>query len=166
MIETIEFQGEIYPAFQTNGNAARFCIPFALEVCKGFGYDVGCGKVEWSLPGSVPVDILLDEKWSAENLPVNVRVDYIFSSHCLEHVIDWVNVLNKWSAIIRTGGTLFLYLPHYSQKYWRVWNNRKHLNILSPKIMQDYLINSGQYKNIFVSKRDLYNSFMVMAEKI
>lgn len=169
MIETIEFQGENYPLFQTNGNAARFCLPFALEVCKGEGYDIGCGKLEWSFPDSIPVDIALP-KWGKNNLEaMNLTrggMDYIFSSHCLEHLNDWVSVLDYWTLRIRKGGTLFLYLPHYSQKYWRPFSNRKHLNIFTPRIIKDYLINSGNYKNIFVSKRDLYNSFMVMAEKI
>lgn len=46
MIETIEFQKKWYPKFQTEGNASQFAIPFALHVCKGLGYDIGCMKKE------------------------------------------------------------------------------------------------------------------------
>ena len=35
MIETIEFRGEEYPSFQTEGNASQFAIPFAKHVCHG-----------------------------------------------------------------------------------------------------------------------------------
>jgi hypothetical protein len=59
---------------------------------------------------------------------------------------------------------LFLYLPDYSQEYWRPWNNRKHKNIFSQQIIKDYLLQRG-YKNIFISGVDLNNSFMVMCEK-
>jgi len=42
-MKTIRFNKKEYPAFQTNGNAARFIMPFAQEVCKGKGLDIGCG---------------------------------------------------------------------------------------------------------------------------
>ena len=34
--KTIKFNGKEYPEFQANGNAARFIMPFAKEVCKFF----------------------------------------------------------------------------------------------------------------------------------
>ena len=65
---------------------------------------------------------------------------------------------------MKIGGVLFLYLPDYSQEYWKPWNNRKHLNIFSPTILKDYL-EDKKYNNIFTSQVDLNNAFMVMAEK-
>jgi hypothetical protein len=62
------------------------------------------------------------------------------------------------------GGVLFLYLPDYSQKYWRPWNNRKHKHSFTPEIIRDYMVDRG-YKNVFVSGVDLCNSFMIMGEK-
>ena len=92
------------------------------------------------------------------------EVDYIFSSHCLEHINDWVATLNYWSTKIKEGGVIFLYLPDYSQEYWRPWNNRKHVNIFKPEYIKDYFIDKG-FKKIFVSGVDLYNSFAIMVEK-
>ncbi len=165
MIETINFNGKDYPKFQSEGFASKFAIPFAKEVCKGIGYDIGCGKAEWALPGSIPVDFNIDGcKYDATNLP-NEKVDYIFSSHCAEHVIFWVQMFEYWTNHLKSGGVLFLYLPHYNQEYWRPWNNRKHVNIFTPEIIKDYLLNNG-YVNVFVSERDLNDSFMAMGEKI
>ena len=62
MIETIEFKGELYPKFQSEGNAAQFALPFAKQVCKGRGYDIGCNRLEWSFPGSIPIDIAFKDK--------------------------------------------------------------------------------------------------------
>lgn len=177
MIKTIQFAGNPYPEFQTNGFAARFAFPFAKEVCQGTGYDIGCCKPEWALPGSIPIDKNLPGGYSALDLPTeHGEVDYIFSSHCLEHIPDWTRVLDYWYTVLKPGGTLFLYLPDYSQEYWRPWNNTKHVNILSPEYLRDYLNNhkwsdnkkaaeSPKWINVFVSGVDLYNSFMVMAEK-
>lgn len=163
MINTIEYKGDIYPKFQEEGNASQFAIPFAKHVCIGDGYDIGCMKKEWSFPGSTPIDLSFNDDYHALNLPKQ-GVDYIFSSHCLEHIDDWVDVMDYWYGTLTDGGTLFLYLPDYSQTYWRPWNNRKHRNMFSPQIVKDYMEDRG-YKKIFVSETDLNNSFMIMGEK-
>lgn len=163
MIETIDFKGKKYPKYQSNGFASRFIFPFALEVCKGKGYDIGCNRKEWSFPGSIPIDPVIDDRYDCLNLP-NEKVDYIFSSHMLEHVNDWVRVLDYWWENLNPGGVIFLYLPDYSQEYWRPWNNTKHVNILSPFMIKNYFENKGM-KNIFHSETDLYNSFSIFAEK-
>lgn len=162
MIDIISYKKHKYPSFQSQGNAAQFAIPYAKHVCSGVGIDVGCNRVEWSFPGSLPVDPIINE-YDALNFPYE-NLDYIFSSHCLEHLYDWVSVLDYWTSKLKVGGVLFLYLPDYSQVYWRPWNNRKHLNILTPTIIKDYLEDKN-YNNIFTSQVDLNNAFMVMAEK-
>lgn len=171
-MDTIEFKGVKYPAFQATGNAARFALPFAQEFCKGHGLDVGYNRVEWKFPGAIGVDPAINPEFDAMNLPSNEnnieledwQWNYIFSSHCLEHLNDWVNVLNYWQTMIKRGGTLFLYLPHYSQEYWRPWHNRKHCNILTPEMLTDYFKATG-WALSFVSGPDLNNSFYAVAEK-
>ncbi len=166
MIETVQFNNKNYPAFQAQGNSAQYIIPFAKQVCKGTGYDIGCKKIEWSLPGSIPIDLSFNDKWSALNLPTNRKVDYIFSSHCLEHIESgWFNTLSYWAAKLNSGGVLFLYLPDYSQEYWRPWNNKKHFHVFTPEIIRDAFIELNLL-NIYVSGIDLNNSFAAMGEKI
>jgi predicted SAM-dependent methyltransferase len=163
MIETIEYKNKIYPLFQTKGNASQYAIPFAKQVCIGEGYDIGCMKKEWSFPGSIAIDTSFNDGYHATNLPKK-DVDYIFSSHCLEHITDWVDVMDYWYDHLKIGGTLFLYLPDYSQVYWRPWNNTKHKNIFTPEIIKDYMLHKS-YKNVFFSGVDLFNSFMIFGEK-
>jgi len=166
MIETIEFQGEYYPAFQAKGFAAQFVFPYAAKVCKGIGLDIGYSKAEWKFPGSIGVEPSIDFTHDAMNLP-DGEFDYIFSSHMIEHFKgNLANLLDYWTTKLKSGGVLFLYLPDYSQKYWRFWNNRKHIHSLDGTIMRAYLESSKKYKNIFISGVDLNNSFSVMAEKI
>ena len=163
-MQILNYKGDRYPHFQSEGNASQFAIPFAKHFCRGRGYDIGCMKPEWSYPGSIPIDLDFDDEWDANNLPEG-HVDYIFSSHCLEHVDDWVETLFYWTDKLRQGGTLFLYLPHYDQKYWRPWNNRKHNHVFVPEIMVDFL-HDRQFVNIFSSQRDLNHSFIVVGEKV
>lgn len=162
-MQVIEFKNKKYPYFQGQGNASQFAIPFAKHFCKGRGYDIGCMKPEWSFPGSIPIDLDFDDPWDANNLPEG-EIDYIFSSHCLEHVDDWVETLLYWTGKIKVGGTLFLYLPHYDQEYWRPWNNKKHKHVLTSEMIVNFM-EDNKYKNIFSTQRDLNHSFMVVGEK-
>lgn len=166
MIETITFNNISYPKFQSDWFAAKFVFPFAKEICKGDGWDIGCGKKEWAFPGSIPVDINFDDgKYHALNLPSLDFGDYIFSSHCLEHIENWTKALDYWYLKLKSGGNIFLYLPDFSQEYWRPWNNKKHIHIFTPEIIKSYF-NNNKWKNIFVSGIDLNNSFIIIAEKI
>ena len=163
MIETITFKDKKYPKFQNEGNAAQFAIPFAKHVCSGNGVDIGCMKEEWAFPGAKLVDPILEGNYHALDFPY-ADLDYIFSSHCLEHVDHWVDVMDYWYSKLKIGGVLFLYLPDYSQEYWRPWNNRKHVNIFTPQIIEDYMVDRG-YTDIFKSGIDLNNAFMIMGKK-
>ena len=164
-MELIEFNGKKYPAFQADGNASQFAIPFAVHVCKGKGLDIGYSKPEWKLPGAIGIEPSIDFTYDAMNLPEG-EFDFIYSSHMIEHYKGNVaNLLDYWTDKLKHGGVLFLYLPSYEQEYWRFWNNRKHIHSLTPKIMRDYLEAGTRYKNIFVSGIDLNSSFIVMAEK-
>lgn len=162
-MELISFNGKNYPKFQSSGFAARFVFPFAKEFCKGYGYDIGCAKKEWAFPGALPIDKVFQDGFDALVLPAP-GVDYIFSSHCLEHVDNWVTTLNYWISCLKDGGILFLYLPHFNQEYWRGWNNRKHIHCLDKDVIVEYL-KSARMRNIFTGDRDLNDSFVVVAEK-
>jgi SAM-dependent methyltransferase len=164
VIETIEHKGEEYPLYEASGNASRFIMPFAKEVLSGIVYDIGYSKEEWKFPGAIGIEPSIDDRFDAHNLP-ETMVDGIFSSHCLEHVPRWVDALDHWGTRLKKGGVLFLYLPAFTQTYWRPWSNRKHVNIFTPEIIREYLYDNG-YTKIFQSGIDLNHSFATMAEKL
>lgn len=163
-MDFIEFNGKKYPKFQSEGFAAKFAFPFAYQVLGGKGYDIGCNRLEWCYPTAIPIDPLLCE-WDAYNLP-DGQVDYIFSSHCLEHLKDWVEAIEYWATKIKSDGVMFLYLPHPAQEYWLPWNNRKHIHSLDPELIEKFLIESGLWENVFVTKGyDANHSFYVICNK-
>jgi predicted SAM-dependent methyltransferase len=163
-IEIFEYKGRNYPELTRTGNAARFVIPFAKEFCKGTGYDIGYGEEDWKLPGAIGIDIKHGEDGlHADNLPAG-KVDYIFSSHLLEHLPNWTFTLEYWINHLKPGGVLFLYLPDYDHVYWRPWNNRKHIHVLTPRILNDFLTDQG-IKKILGSGSDMNFSFSIVAER-
>tara|TARA_B100000902_G_scaffold98614_1_gene101052 strand:+ start:3237 stop:3728 length:492 start_codon:yes stop_codon:yes gene_type:complete len=162
-MNTIEYNGVVYPELQSKGFAAQYAFPFAKQVLTGEGFDIGCNRKEWAYPGAQMIDLVFNDEFDAFNLP-NKKVDYIFSSHCLEHLNDWVGALDHWTTRLHKGGIIFLYLPHPNQIYWKPWNNRKHIHILEPKHIRDYFT-AKNFTNVFVTEGfDLNHSFYAVAE--
>ena len=150
------YKGRLYPDYIKDGNACRFIQPCALQFCRGFGVDVGAGK--WPLPGATPIDIA--NGGDAMALPDTIY-DYVFSSHCLEHLTNPVAALEHWKTRLRPGGVLFLYLPHPDMEYWLPQFNRKHLHTWTPEQMQRLVADLG-FENVIGSERDLAWSFAVV----
>jgi SAM-dependent methyltransferase len=166
-MKTIEYKGVHYPALQAEGFASQYAFPLAYKVIQPegkVGYDIGCNRKEWAFPPAVPIDPAIENCiYDAMNLP-EMPVDYIFSSHMLEHIADWVSVIDYWWTKLVSGGQLFLYLPHPEQFYWWPQNNRKHFHLFFPEVVGRVLNDRG-WKNVFITGHDLNYSFYAVAEK-
>lgn len=163
----LTFRDKNYPEFISRGNHARFIMPVAKEIIgEGLlGVDIGCKYEEWSYPGSICVDSSFNDGFHATNLPYFGTLEYIFSSHCLEHTPNWETVLVYWNAALAEGGKLFLYLPHLDNEYWdtRFMPTRRHVNNLVPQVVAHEMRKAG-FRNIFYSQRDAAYSFCVYGE--
>ena len=151
-----EYKGQTYPEYLRGGNAMRFVAPYAAHFCVGDGLDIGCGR--WPLPGAHPID--LERGGNAMVLPPG-PFDYIFSSHCLEHLPNPVAALEHWHSRLRRRGVLFLSLPHPDMTYWRPENCRKHLHLFRPEDVARTLSEMG-FVDLIRSERDLAWSFQVV----
>jgi len=154
-----EYGGRLYPDYLKTGNACQHIAATAAHFCKGEGIDVGGGK--WPLPGAMVHDI--QHGRDAMELPAG-QFDYVFSSHCLEHLRNPIAALENWISHIKPGGTLFLYLPHPDMEYWLPQNCRKHLHSWYPKDMAKILTDLGLVYVIH-SERDLAWSFSCVGFK-
>jgi SAM-dependent methyltransferase len=155
-----EYLGEKYPSYLRDGNACRFIALTALQFCKGRGVDVGAGK--WPLPGAIPID-QKTPNYTPTYLPPG-PLDYVFSSHCLEHLVNPVQALEHWHSRLRSGGCVFLYLPHPDQKYWRPQHCRKHLHLFWPADVSEMLKDLG-FVDVIHGERDLAWSFAAVGFK-
>jgi SAM-dependent methyltransferase len=167
-MKTLTFRDRLYPEFISRGYHSRFIMPVAEEVI-GFdrlGVDVGCKKRAWAYPGSICVDSSFEDGYHARNLPFAGSLEYIFSSHCLEHVPEWRQVLKYWYSSLCDSGTLFLYLPHVDNEYWdtRFMPTNRHVNNLKPEIVEEEMKLAG-FKEVFASQRDAAYSFCVYGTK-
>lgn len=92
---------------------------------RGRGLDLGCGPFKtyphfigvdnghhaeefgWQFKPDVSIPDCVDlSLFSSESM------DFVFSSHLLEHIEDYKAALAEWWRVIRPGGHLVLYLPH------------------------------------------------------
>jgi len=85
----------------------------------GEGIDIGCGDSP-VLPSVYTFD---KEDGDARNICdyVTRRFDFVYSSHCLEHMEAPAAVLHEWWKLVNDGGHLIFIVPDedlYEQGYW------------------------------------------------
>lgn len=92
---------------------------------RGRGLDLGCGPIK-PFPHFIGVDSNIDrELFGAEAKGRNLTgdcatldlfgddcMDFVFSSHLLEHIEDYKSALKEWWRVVKPHGHLILYLPH------------------------------------------------------
>ena len=83
---------------------------FFEKYCRGEGLDVGYGG-----------DVIVDgcSGWDFRNGDAQYlsgvedeSFDFVYSSHCLEHMYDVQTALKNWFRVVRKGGYLLLAIPH------------------------------------------------------
>jgi ADP-heptose:LPS heptosyltransferase len=91
---------------------------------RGRGVDLGAGTFK-VLPHVISVDNGNHEQFGHTIQP-DVRVetcekmdifasqsmDFVYSSHLLEHITNWQAALHEWWRLVKVGGFMILYLPH------------------------------------------------------
>ena len=87
----------------------RLLSEFEASILKGKGIDIGCG------PDPVRPDALAFD-WAQGDASdirkyIQGEFDYVYSSHCLEHMAEPRKVILDWWSLVRPGGYLFLVVP-------------------------------------------------------
>ena len=161
------YRGELYPDFLNHGNACSFIAAKALTCCRGKGIDVGAS--EWPLPGAIPVrDEAHQNAYRLDGF-ADASLDYVFSSHCIEHLERWKEALDLWVRKLRPGGVLFLYAPHESMRLWRrggPWVGLGHKWIPTAEALVSFLRERGMEIVEYEPGRDAYWSFHVCSRKL
>ena len=100
-----------------------------LGYLSGRGIDIGAGG-DPVRPDVVRFDI---EQGDANRITSFVKdracYDYVFSSHCLEHMRDAHVALGEWWTLVRPGGVMIVVVPDedlYEQGYWPSLFNPDH----------------------------------------
>ncbi len=126
-----------------DGTEKKRCQPHKLtseqrslsKYCEiGRGIDVGCGGTKCN-PNCIGVD--LDPKSIAE-IKSDVRdlwmfkdgeLDFLVSSHTIEHLTDIITVLKEWKRVLRPGGIMGVAFPEGRLKPKYILKNGHKINI-------------------------------------
>lgn len=95
-----------------------------VQYTRGRGLDLGCGPDKafphfigvdnYTATAQFGIDMKPDVVCNVTKLDVfgSASMDFVYSSHCLEHVEDTKGALKEWWRVVKPGGYLVLYLPH------------------------------------------------------
>lgn len=160
-----KYKDKTYPDYTKSGPGSRFIAEFAKEYCSGKGLNIGYGSGAGKIFDNDCMFLDIKDGVDCNRIDFidDLSLDFIFSSHTLEHLEDWQISLENWISKLKPGGRLFLYLPHYSMEYWRPENNKKHKHILYPEDLDHFL--RSRMSEVFVTGVDLYWSFCCVAFK-
>lgn len=135
---TQKYEGETAKAYNR-----RVREGFFEKYCNGEGLDIGYGN-----------DILTPEcsGWDLKNGDAQYlssiedeSFDYVYSSHCLEHMRDVRVALENWFRVVKKGGYLIVAIPHrdlYEKKKELPsrWNSdHKHMFLIGKEELPDTL---------------------------
>ena len=164
-IQTPSFykQSKLYPDYLKKGGAIEGVKFFAQKYCQGKGIDIGASS--WPLPGSRAIENK-DEENAYKIKEKDNALDFVFSSHCLEHLDKWELALKEWHRVLKKEGILFLYLPHPACGMWLPQANKYHKWSPDPNVISEYLEDELNMKIKEITHLpDAYMSFVVVAEK-
>lgn len=125
----------------SRGREAQKIAPWAIPYLDGKGFDVGCGDqpvVTWATGIDLhkAADINSDGRDLSQT--TSGSLDFVFSSHFIEHCVGYEDVLAEWWRTIRVGGHLVLYWPH-PDHYPRIGQfgaNADHKHDITPDAMR------------------------------
>lgn len=113
---------------------------FYDKYMQGVGLDIGWRGSDKTTEPVLPTSIGIDTDYpgyDGKKLPFpDQSQDYIFNSHCLEHIDDYKAVIRDWFRVLKTNGHLIIIVPHqylYERKLSKpsIWN-RGHKRFYSP----------------------------------
>ena len=108
------------PQGNETGKIKYLTVPYT----RGIGADVGCGPHK-GFKHWIGIDNCIDTQLFGIQMQPDLKVetcevlpfedgelDFVYSSHTLEHIADYKRALAEWWRVIKVGGHLVLYLPH------------------------------------------------------
>lgn len=93
----------------------RLSESFYSKYCTGQGLDIGfAGAVDGAQPIWNAIGVDKDYPgYDGNILPfTNESQDFVYSSHCLEHIDTWQQAISEWYRVIKLGGYLIITVPH------------------------------------------------------
>ncbi len=95
----------------------------------GEGLDIGCGPDKLIIENGVVLgwDLQQGDATFLGGLEDN-SFDFVYSSHCLEHMYDVGTALANWTRVLKPGGWLYIVVPDYTLYEHNCWPSKYNSN--------------------------------------
>jgi len=113
---------------QYRKNAGYDAYFFGQGIDIGSGNDILDKSVFPRIDSILPYDKIQGDANLCQNLADN-SFDFVYSSHCLEHMNDAAGAFENWLRICKPGGYLIVAVPHevyYEKNIWPSFFNQDH----------------------------------------
>jgi len=139
----------------SQGNESKKIVWEVTPYLRGRGVDLGAGDFK-VLPHVISVDNCHHNAFgynirpdifvqTASDLSVfaSQSLDFVYSSHLLEHMVNPEECLREWYRLVKPGGYLILYLPHedYYPKMGEDGANPDHKWNLNNRMVEEWMWN-------------------------
>ena len=151
-----------YSDYIKNGAAVDGVKYLAQKYCQGKGVDIGAGK--WSIKGAKAIEDNIENAYNI--LEEDNSLDFVFSSHLLEHLNNPYEAINHWISKIKQNGIIFMYLPHPACHMWQKQNLKYHLWNPDPYTLEKKFLEDERLDIQYITYLpDGYMSFVVVLKK-
>jgi SAM-dependent methyltransferase len=149
---------------------------FFLHYMSGNGLDIGFAgytpDIVPILPAALGVDVNYPG-YDGRTLPfADNSQDYVYSSHCLEHIDNYLNAIRDWYRVVKVGGHIVTVVPHkflYEKKeelpsQW----NQDHKRFYTPaSLLQEVeqALKPNSYRVRFLEDGDVGYNYSIPADK-
>jgi SAM-dependent methyltransferase len=121
---------------------------FSTYLC-GRGIDIGAGPDPLKIPvGTVRQWDVSDGDAQYLHGVEDQHYDFVYSSHCLEHLHDVPTALGNWARVLRPSGFLYVIIPDYQfyeKLTWPSRFNRDHKQSFSLTISREQVKRSNHW---------------------
>lgn len=156
-------------------HVSRYANSFYEKYMQGRGLDIGYKGATLGEPVlSTATGVDLDTPgYNGSNLPFDSESqDFVFSSHCLEHIENWQYAIEEWFRVLKAGGYLIITVPHqylYEKKLATPsrWNgDHKRFYIASDLIQEiDYALPANHWRLRHCRDNDDHYDYTIPPDK-
>ena len=157
----------------SEGNESLKCKWDIVPFTRGQGLDIGCSVFK-PFQHFIGVDDCTDTRLFGQPITPDVRcdarkltpfadgsMDFVYSSHTLEHIVDYKSALKEWWRVVRVGGNMILYLPHkdFYPNIGESGANPDHKHDFLPQDIVDAMKEFGGWDLLVNEERDVENEY-------
>lgn len=127
-------------------------VDLGFKVENLYGVDISENAIKNCKLNGIANSFVMD----AQNITLDQKFDVIIASDCLEHLKDDAKALNNWNGLLKSDGTLLVFVPAFMS----LWSEHDVVNMHYRRYVKKDLVKSLQDANFKIDKASYWNFFL------